>query len=87
VSNQYKSRKHQIDAFMRRLVADCKGKCTLPRGVKVLIKRALRDAAIVGAREERSRTIAILGCSHPGTAKETITSRSVLSVLGFEEED
>ena len=75
---QYKTRKHQLGAISKEVKA---GKETL--------RRALRDAAMVGACEERARAITIIEtrCS-PETARaivNAICARSILDVLGYEE--
>ncbi len=78
----YKTRAHQVRAFEREVKS---GQCSL--------RRALRDAAMVGAHEERYRMLSVIRrCAGADaiqarmlTNLETwIVSQSVLDVLGFE---
>jgi len=79
--SQYKSRAHQTRAHqMRAIAAEVKAG-------SYSLNRALRDAAMCGAEEERSRTLNLLranGQCHPYTALATeITSVSILDMLGY----
>lgn len=83
----FKTRKEQIEndfyvAIVRQLKAD--GDNVSARARKV-IRGELRDAAMVGAAEERSRTLGIISVvSDLGHLAKAITGQSVLRVLGYE---
>lgn len=74
-----RTRKHQIAEFLRAL--------KLPPSYRRAVAKALRDAAMVGACEERSHCLAILRAdpTPPIAAMNRICERSVLAVLGYEE--
>lgn len=68
---------------MRELSRDLKAAgFPLSRKAKNLIKASLRDAAMVGACEERSRILKLESMS--SRLRELITEISVLEVLGYE---
>ena len=75
----YKTRKHQIEK-------DFLPRC-LEEPTRRVIKAELRGAAMVGAAEERSRTLKILrdAGNHPALAEiaERIMAMGVLEVLGY----
>lgn len=73
-NGQYKTRKHQIRAFERQVK---KG--------KIGLAAALRDAATVGAAEERGRTLGILLEAHDlREASGLVTAVSIMEVLGYQ---
>ena len=82
---QPRTRKEQIAEFLRDL--------ELPRELRRKVGLALRDAAMVGAAEERSRTLRILSetLAADGTVRiyleHAICAHSVLEVLGYEGSD
>lgn len=79
---EYASRKAQIDAFKRELV---RGLPTLTPGQHAALRFTLRDAAMVGAAEERHRTLEILkNATNLRDAAEKIMASSELQVLGYE---
>lgn len=75
----YGSRKEQLRAFQREL------KLKLTPAEKRRLSNAMRDAAMVGAAEERNRTLKILAdlCADR-TIAHRIVAVSVLAVLGYE---
>lgn len=82
----FRSRKDQIEKdFLRRLVQDLKRLgCPVTRRGRELIKTELRDAAMVGAAEERSRDLRLIRQRGLFAADE-IVKQPVLAVLGYEE--
>lgn len=87
--SNYDSRREQIEKdFLRDLMRDLRvAGVNVTRQSRERIKDALRDAAMVGACEERHRTLKYLQSKHadPDIGR-AIMSRGVLSVLGYEEE-
>lgn len=82
--NTFETRAEQVDAFFQDIVRMFKESgVKLPRKVKAAIKESLQDACILGAYEERTRTLNFLSC-YPDIRRE-ITAKTVSSVLGFEE--
>jgi len=79
----FRSRKAQIESdFLSRIIETLKAdNCPVSRKARRVIKEELRSAAMVGAAEERHRTLKLAGNSP--IARE-IVSQSVLSVLGYE---
>jgi hypothetical protein len=90
MSEQFANRKEQIEKdFLRKLERDLKAAgCPINKEARMLIAERLRRAAMVGASEERSRTLKILGRGYGDTAPivREITSRVVLDVLGYDED-
>jgi len=86
--NDFTNRKKQIEKdFLPKLMRDLKvAGCSVNRKGRALIKKELRDAAMVGACEERSRTLRMLGENpdHKELAR-AITKQGVLAVLGYED--
>lgn len=80
----FRTRKEQIEQdFLRRLVRDLKAAgCPLNAKGRALVKEELKGAAMVGAAEERSRTLRLL--SHDQQTARAIVVESVLAVLGYE---
>jgi len=87
---QYQTRKEQIEKdLLRRLMRELKKVgCPVNRQGRALIKEQLRVSAIVGACEERSRTINLLKLedASPITREieKEIIKRGVNDVLGYE---
>ncbi len=84
-SKQYRTRKEQIEKeFARELrrVLKAEGIGYLNAAQNRAIRKALRDAAMVGAAEERHRILQIesLNSRH----QELIVEPSILKVLGYE---
>jgi hypothetical protein len=83
MSDTFRSRKEQILAFKKEL-----GWKLTPRH-HAQLAQVLRDAAMVGAAEERLRTLNILkkysSVVDATTLSHEICSKSVLTVLGYEE--
>jgi len=80
----YKTRKDQVDDFIRRAKLPLKTKAE-----KARFQEAMRDACMVGACEERHRNLKII-CEYIPVPMRTktideITKKSVLKVLGFED--
>ena len=87
---QHGNRKEQIEnEFLKRLVRKLNQAGCPPSTIGVeLIRAELRSAAMVGACEERGRTLAIIranahGCSFNQDISSEITSKGVLAVLGY----
>ena len=83
------SRKEQIEKqFMRRALRELKkADCPINEKGRVIIQETLRSAAMVGACEERARTLELVrGLSNGRMIAEAITRNGVLSVLGYEED-
>jgi hypothetical protein len=80
----YRTRKEQIAAFKRRLC------WKLSRKQHAQLSQVLRDAAMVGAAEERFRTLQILkqyqSVVDARTLSHEICAKSMLAVLGYEDE-
>jgi hypothetical protein len=86
-----RSRKEQIEKdFLARLVRSLKA-ADIPINAKgrALIKETLKSSAMVGACEERSRTLELLrledGSSTAREIEQEICKRGVLDVLGYED--
>ena len=85
----YETRREQIADFQCELRRNLhKLGVVFPpgKGAQRLLSRALRDAAMVGACEERSRALCI--AQRTGTLRDLehqLIARSVLNVLGYEE--
>ena len=86
------NRRQQIEGkFLRRLVkAASDYGATITPTLRQEMKSALRSAAMVGACEERQRTLDYLR-SRPGSqlldaAQQFIVRRGVLEVLGYDNE-
>lgn len=80
--HSYKTRRYQLDAFLREIVREHPTTLSLRRK----IGKGLRDAAMVGACEERHRTLEILRRNPPLSSPESIkaiTGESVEEILGF----
>lgn len=84
MNEEFRTRKEQIEkGFLPQLMRDLKAAgCPLNAKGRALVKKELRDAAMVGACEERYRTLRFL--QHDQTTARVITNTSVLSVLGYE---
>jgi len=90
LTKQFVTRKEQIEKdFLKRLMRQLKtAGCPVSRKGRALIQEELRAAALVGACEERQRTLTLLKLkdgSH--TARELekeIIKRGVNDVLGYE---
>jgi len=78
----YESRKEQIEkGFLRHIVKALKADgITLTRHARKVIAEELRSAAMVGAVEERERTLQMVD----GQLYEKICAKPVLKVLGYE---
>lgn len=85
-NGSYDTRKEQIEkGFMSTLSRDLKALgFPLSRKAKQLIKQELRDAAMVGACEERDRTLKLLRDRISPHLLSSITDEPVLKVLGYE---
>lgn len=85
--HEFESRKEQIEKeFLRNLSAELKeAGHTLSRKQRTVIKRWLRDAAMVGAAEERSRALELTRRYGATMAETAITVVPVLKVLGYED--
>jgi hypothetical protein len=83
---EFRTRKEQIEKdFLGRLMRDLKRDgCTLTRKARSLIREELKSAAMVGAVEERRRTLKILQTYDSSVAAHKIVGESVLQVLGYE---
>lgn len=81
----FRSRKQQIEKdFLGRISRVMKARgVPLSRHARSVIREELKSAAMVGAAEERYRTLRIIRESGTATA-EQICQKSVLSVLGYE---
>jgi len=87
---EYKTRKHQIEAFMREAKLPLK-----TRAEKARFFKAMRDACMVGACEERQRILQILRTldEFPGSHNFTtyvnlkIMEMPELTMLGFQKGD
>ena len=80
---EYKTRKHQIEAFMREAKLPLK-----TRAEKARFFKAMRDACMVAAYEERHRILKILEYANGSiNVGNMIRQFSVLQVLGFEKGD
>lgn len=78
-NGQYDSRKEQIEkGFMRELPSG------LDRKLRKHIRDRLRDAAMVGACEERDRTLKLLRDRISPHLLNSITADPVMKVLGYE---
>ena len=80
----FRSRKEQIEKdFARELrrVLKQEGIGYFNRAQNAAIRKALRDAAMVGATEERYRTLKIV---NDHDLRKKIVEQSVLTVLGYE---
>lgn len=89
MAKKKRTRKEQIEKdFVPRLVRALQesGSTIYKEGVRH-IESVLRSAAMVGACEERDRTLAILRKQDGETAPivDEITSKGVLDVLGYDE--
>ena len=86
------NRKQQIERdFLRRVVKALRGNgCQVTPTLRASLKSALRSAAMVGACEERHRTLRFLDrvSSTFGSIeiRQFIVSRGVLEVLGYDNE-
>ena len=85
-SGVYSTRKEQIDDdFQRVLVKKLKASgCFIESKQRALIAEALRDAAMVGACEERDHCLKILRANGLHNAAKDISSWSIMEVLGYE---
>lgn len=83
-TESFRTRKEQIEKdFLRRLARDLKtAGCPLNTKGRALVKRELRGAAMVGAAEERSRTLRVV--KHDQVTVRAIVAISILEVLGYE---
>ncbi len=83
-NGSYESRKEQIESgFMRELSRDLKLMgFALSRQAKMRIKEELKSAAMVGAVEERSRSLDLVG--RQSALAHAIASVPVMKVLGYE---
>ena len=85
-----RTRKYQIEgAFFNRIRQALKGAGNaIPVEVEDAIRSALKSAAMVGAIEERSRTLQILRARRDQggvrAIEDEIISEGVLQVLGYE---
>ena len=84
-----RTRKQQINTDLLGDIARHFGRSMgvpMPRRFRACLRAALRDAAMIGAAEERGRTLEILrarlGVASLGVA-QNICERSVLDVLGY----
>ena len=80
----YDSRKEQIEkVFLPMLIRALQNEGVVVQGRgRNLLREALRDAAMVGAYEERGRTLGLTEL--PDRVYGQIISASVLRVLGYE---
>jgi len=80
-----RSRKKQIEKdFLPQLsIALKKAGCPINREGRALIKAELRSAAMVGAAEERWRTLNIVGRDNAVAGE--IVKQGVLTILGYDE--
>jgi hypothetical protein len=90
LSKQFATRKEQIEKdFLKRLMRQLKAAgCPVTRKGRALIKEELRASALVGACEERQRTLNLLKLEDASqTAREVekeVIKRGVNEVLGYE---
>lgn len=86
-NGSYETRKEQIEkGFMRTLSRDLRAAgIPLTRKAKELIKEELRGAAMVGACEERDRSLKLLRDRVSPHLLNAITADPVLRVLGYED--
>ncbi len=83
--------RQQIEGqFLRRLIKNLRANgCEVTPAIKELLKGEMRSAATVGACEERQRTLEVLSL-RPNIwsvdLRSIITSRGVLEVLGYDNE-
>lgn len=86
---EHPTRKAQIEqGFLSRLMRDLKDMgYPINSKARTRINEALRSAAMVGACEERSRTLSLMKSAHDLAEMPTrITAKSVLDVLGYDDE-
>lgn len=84
-NRSYATRKDQIETeFVRELkrILKQEGIGYFNRRQDAAIKKALRDAAMVGAAEERHRILQMQSLN--SGIRNAISERSILSVLGYE---
>lgn len=82
---EYRNRKEQIEKdFNRELIRILKeeGIGYFNRRQHAAIKKALRNAAMVGAAEERYRTLQMQSLNNG--IRNAICEKSILAVLGYE---
>jgi hypothetical protein len=90
LGKQFASRKEQIEKdFLKRLMRQLKAAgCPVSRKGRALIQEELRAAALVGACEERQRTLGLLkfkdGSPTAREIEKEIIKRGVNDVLGYE---
>ena len=78
----FRSRKAQIESdFLPRIIESIG--CNVSRKTRRIIKEELKAAAMVGAAEERWRTLKMI--DQTSQLAHDIVKQPVLSVLGYEE--
>lgn len=83
----YKSRRHQNEAFLREA---CKEHPEIAElALQPVIRKLMRDAAVCGAAEERSRTLGLIRQlpwgQQPRDLARVIQTKAVHSVLGYKQ--
>ena len=90
MSDAYRTRREQIDAFLAEALRASRvpaNESALRRRLRRHMAAALKDAAMVGAAEERHRTLDLIfepGMTLSGLT-QAIIARPVLDVLGYKE--
>ncbi len=85
------NRRRQIEGqFLRHLVSNLKAAgCEVTPALRAKLKESMRSAAMVGACEERNRTLEFLTVNMytttPRDAYNFVINRGVLDVLGYKE--
>jgi len=81
----YRTRKDQIATFVTRFTQ--RARVRLDREQRDVLLDCLRSAALVGACQERDRTLGIIRVGgYPPEIGTKITGVSVLNMLGYENE-
>lgn len=75
----YATRKEQLLDFRRELIEKLGGEKSLPKGARRAIDAMLKDAAFVGACEERDHALRFVDRK----TADAIVKVSVLEVLGY----